>query len=738
MKLPNMIRLLLVMALLFFITKPTLAQQDFNNFTPLVSVGKIPADFVVRTSAKIEAEMKNKKENLSEREKKVFLDGIHYGIDEILQSGLVIYGDEISLYVEKIAHKLLERDADLRKKLRFYTVKSNESNAFSTDQGIIFVTTGLVSQVSSEAQLAYILAHEISHYIEKHVVEGFEFRTRNKGINKQISQLSIYSKDKEFEADSIGVRIFQKAGYARSFLNSTFDVLIYSYLPIDEIKFPKDYYNSSTCYIPEKKFADKDYPIKAEEDYDDSKSSHPNALSRKKRANAVADKLKDWGTASNFFGEEKFLYIRNLARFERVRSDIIEYQYGSALYTLFILEREFPESLYLTRMKAQCWYGLSVMKQANKINKTVDSRRDLEGEGAGMHVFLKNLREAELTTIAVRVVEDCRQKFPNDPELKELSKRTNKSLFTSDRFKLENYQKTDFHTASAKALLKDSIAESKPENVVDENLTKVEKLKRKKSKISTAKDFDSTEYYYYILSDLLENESFLALQELSQQEIKDKDAAAEAYDRLSKSERKKYNKLQYKKENEVDLSEYILIDPAVISYKKGKVNNSKSEQIEEKVIDGFEYISDKLNLKMTLVGKGSLETSGTDGFNDKSFFTAMLIQIANADDVDVFPVDYSRINAIKESYGTTKLVFSVMEHEYRLRLRQAPLTYLIFPPAILSFFINGNNTELTLIVVDLEEAKVVTGESYFFREPLNKHAIESRLYSILHQISKTK
>jgi predicted Zn-dependent protease len=711
----------------------TSAQQDFNYYKSLESVGKIPADFSVRTSAKIEEEMKGEKENLSQKEKKVFLDGIHYGIDEILQSGLVIYGDEISEYVQKIANKLLERDSDLRKKLRFYTVKSNESNAFSTDQGIIFVTTGLVSQVSSEAQLAYILAHEISHYIEKHVVEGFEYRTRNKGINKQIAQLSIYSKEKEFEADSLGVKIFYKAGYSRSFVNSTFDVLIYSYLPIDEIKFPKNYYNSETCFIPEKKFADKEYPIKAEEDYDDTESTHPNALSRKKRTNSVADKLKDWGTASNFFGEDKFLYIRNLARFERVRSDIIEYQYGSALYTIFILEREFPESLYLTRMKAQCWYGLSVMKQANKINKTVDSRKNLEGEGAGMHVLLKNLREAELTTIAVRVVEDCRLKFPNDPELLELSKRTNKSLFTSDKFKLENYQNITFQAASAKALIKDTVNEVTKENVDDENLTKVQKLKLKKSKISTREDFDSTDYYYYILSDLVTNESFLNLQEETQSTLDEIDAKAQAYLKLSRSERSDYNDEKNKKINQVDLSEFILVDPAVISYKKGRVDRGGSEKMEERVIDGFQFVSDKLDLKMTSIGKGNLDKTGTEGFNDKSFFTSMLIQVANAEGVDVFPVDYSRISTITKEYGTNKLVFSVFEHQYRVKVDSSPLWFVVTLPNRL---IKGNETYLNLIVLDLDKAKVVTGSAYYFREPMNQYNIENRLYDIFQQKNK--
>lgn len=78
---------------------------------------------------------------------------MHYAINDLLHSGLVVYGDEVSVYVGKVADKLLEKDKPLREKLRFYAIKSNETNAFSTYQGIVFVTTGLISQLSTEAQL---------------------------------------------------------------------------------------------------------------------------------------------------------------------------------------------------------------------------------------------------------------------------------------------------------------------------------------------------------------------------------------------------------------------------------------------------------------------------------------------------------------------------------------------------------------------------------------------------------
>jgi len=709
------------------------AQQDLNNFKILQSQGKIPDDFILKSSMKVKADMQADRENLNIREKKIFLEGIHYGVDELLQSGLVIYGDEISNYVNKVAQKLLEKDMVLFKQLRFYTIKSNVSNALSTDQGIVFVTTGLISQLTSEAQLAFILAHEISHFTEKHVVETFEYRTRNRGIDDQIKQLSVYSRDKEFEADVLGVALFHKAGYAKKHIMSTFDVLMYSYLPIDEIELPETYFNSDLCFIPKNKFPDKKYPIKAEESYDDSRSSHPNIQKRKEKTLETADKMASWGEIDSYLGESEFQYIRSLSRFERLRTDIIDNEYANALYTIFILEKSFPNSLYLTRMKAQCWLGLSTFKIGNSINQTLDSKSNLEGEGAAMHYFIRSLDEPELTTLSMRTIEDCRKKFQNDKEIDAIWQRMTKNLFDS-KIKLNEFSKLTFKTAINQLTEPDTLVQDLTNNVVDEKvLTKYDKIKQKKNPVSE-NGVDSSLYYTFNLSDLIQNESFInrcdELKKIVDDEKTDK--------KLDKAEREKIKK----KENKTDISNFILVDPAAVSYKKGKVDYNVSEELTEKFNESFKVASEKLNLKMQTVGKGNLADLGTAGFNEKSLFTTLLIQISNNDKLDIFPVDYSYLEKVTEDFGTNKLVFSIIEHSYKVEFSSAAFALIVFPPMLLGYlplpFILGNRTEINLIVLDISNSKITSGASYNFREPVSKKGIQARLYDILSNINTKK
>ena len=127
-------------------------------------------------------------------------------IDKILLSGNVLFNEELTNYVDKVAKYVLRREKELYNKLQFYVLKSNSVNAFSTDQGIIFVTTGLLAQLENEAQLGYVLSHEIAHYTQHHVRDGYVERQnikngkgkyRRLSYDDKISELSVYSKDND-------------------------------------------------------------------------------------------------------------------------------------------------------------------------------------------------------------------------------------------------------------------------------------------------------------------------------------------------------------------------------------------------------------------------------------------------------------------------------------------------------------------------------------------------------------
>jgi beta-barrel assembly-enhancing protease len=97
-------------------------------------------------------------------------------------------------------------------------------NAFSLPGGPVYVGEGLLDLMTSEDELAAVLAHEIEHIDHYHCAERvqIEARLRNLklGIVGAIVQIPLqvweagYNKDEEFEADREGTRLAVLSGYS--------------------------------------------------------------------------------------------------------------------------------------------------------------------------------------------------------------------------------------------------------------------------------------------------------------------------------------------------------------------------------------------------------------------------------------------------------------------------------------------------------------------------------------------
>lgn len=387
-------------------------QIDFDKYQPLRSTGEIPEDFLTRSYNKIEADRLQNRTNLKKKQEKIFLEGIHYSIDELLHSGSVTFGDPITKYTQAVADRLLTSDPALRSRLRFYTLKSNSVNAFSTDQGIVFVTTGLFSRLENEAQLAFVLAHEIAHYTEKHVVNSFDFSMNE--AEDDIYKLSAYSQDNEFEADAIGLKMFLAAGYNPVAVQSVFDVLMFSHLPFNEKELNGDFYSYKSFKIPESRFSKEKYPILTDENYNDELSSHPNIKKRRENILKNLSGVSNSNKTLNYSNEALLAELVNISRYESVRIDVLNGEYINAINTIYLLEAKEKPSLYLDRMKAASWLGVSSQKQDGKLGERMPSKKEYEGTIAKLYEFLSKENRDAINTISIAKIYECLEKYPND------------------------------------------------------------------------------------------------------------------------------------------------------------------------------------------------------------------------------------------------------------------------------------------------------------------------------------
>ena len=78
-----------------------------------------------------------------------------------------------------------------RPELRYYfgILDTDEINAFAAPGGYIFVTRGALILMSNEAQLAGVLAHELAHVDQKHIVRKLKLQSTDRSVTSGIAQV---------------------------------------------------------------------------------------------------------------------------------------------------------------------------------------------------------------------------------------------------------------------------------------------------------------------------------------------------------------------------------------------------------------------------------------------------------------------------------------------------------------------------------------------------------------------
>src|SRR3954452_24709444 len=120
---------------------------------------------------------------------------------------------------------------------QFHVVPQKEINAFALPGGPIFVNIGTITAAESEAQLAGVMAHEVSHIYMQHSIKQMKKQQTQQGIASilgailgqaggavgALGQLGVgigsgllslkYSRGDEAEADNVGAIVMYKVGH---------------------------------------------------------------------------------------------------------------------------------------------------------------------------------------------------------------------------------------------------------------------------------------------------------------------------------------------------------------------------------------------------------------------------------------------------------------------------------------------------------------------------------------------
>ena len=85
------------------------------------------------------------------------------------RDGLVLADDAATAYLRRVGRSLIPPKLELeRVTWKFRILRDAQPNAFALPNGSIYVTTGLMTLIDNESQLAAILAHEVTHVMRRH------------------------------------------------------------------------------------------------------------------------------------------------------------------------------------------------------------------------------------------------------------------------------------------------------------------------------------------------------------------------------------------------------------------------------------------------------------------------------------------------------------------------------------------------------------------------------------------
>lgn len=148
---------------------------------------------------------------------------------------------ELEKYVNLVGLALVKNTNRPELDFHFTVLDTREINAYATPGGYVFVTAGALAQMQDESELAGVLAHEIGHVTEMHVVKELKIKGADDSATSGLARLvggstesakaafgqavdkglnmifnDTYKREDEMQADRVSVTVATLSGYDAS------------------------------------------------------------------------------------------------------------------------------------------------------------------------------------------------------------------------------------------------------------------------------------------------------------------------------------------------------------------------------------------------------------------------------------------------------------------------------------------------------------------------------------------
>ncbi len=671
----------------------------------------IPADFWVRSSQKFKssADSLTQERRSGRKTKEEFLLASHFLNDAVLNSGRVLFNDPVSKYLSDILDVVLKDDPQLRKKIRVYALRSTAVNAFATDNGVILVNLGLIARAKNEAQLAFILSHELSHFVGHHVFDAylknkevFEKKgdLRSSTIDDKTLALGLYSKELEMKADSAALIRMARSAYGLSGASEVFDMLQSAHLPFVHRAFETDFFAcegfrpDTTLLSYRTKTAQSNRP-------EIEVSSHPDPQERQQ---VIIDMMARFSVnkGSEFVvSNSRFDQCRALSRHALVDLYLKGNDPLLSIYSAYSLLKDQPNDPDLKISIAKGLYSLAKHANHGRKHQVIPNYSDQHGEIRQLAFFFYRMDDRSLNTLALRYLWNLHQEIPADPDLKAMSEDLAKELV------LYHHTKAPF---------------AKKENDTGASNDPV--------KMALVPLFADTGFTH-----VFNHYSTLSRVQPSIGQNKERFKADRKMERFHKNHG-----------FAVGAEKVVFVDPQYGRYdlrkNKRKLHRS-SESAGAALCERIERSAELVDLPVTILSNSRMDSLDAEMFNDITFLNEWVDQRFRGLEIDMVISDRMRLNELIDKYGTAHFAWiGMLTYREKKPFLSYYLMYALVPPAFpvaLYYLLRPNHDSYFFsICFDLRtgEPEMITYNNYKQKDA--RDMVNSNVYDSLYQLKRNE
>lgn len=174
-------------------------------------------------------------------------------LQELRAYDLVLDDPLLTDYINSLGYRLVAASDHPDMEFTFFIVRDEQINAFAAPGGFVAANAGLITAMQREDELAGVLAHEISHVQQQHILRAFEdqkkmsipimlgmlgvliataHRSDDAGIAAVMTGTSLiqqrqinFTRGEEAEADRVGIDTLARAGFDPTAMAGAFQTL---------------------------------------------------------------------------------------------------------------------------------------------------------------------------------------------------------------------------------------------------------------------------------------------------------------------------------------------------------------------------------------------------------------------------------------------------------------------------------------------------------------------------------